>query len=548
MQKAIMGELKELNAALDAWRAALPDGSLSSKKADLLRYGRTTYPRGTSPSAIVWPHSTEQVQETVRIARRFGIALYPISRGKNWGYGDACAPTEGAVIVDLSRMTAIEEVNAELGYVVIQPGVTQGQLSEAVQHEAPGFWMDCTGAGPDASIVGNALERGFGHTPYGDHMRSSCGMEVVLANGSILHTGFGHYPKARASKVFPYGVGPVLDGLFTQSNFGIVTRLCVWLYPVPEAFRFFAISLEREEDLLPLIDALRPLRLQGILNSAVHIGNDLRMISSLRSFPWETTTETPLTRDIVLKLRRETGIGAWNVGGSLTGTTGQVRCAAKRLRKAVRSLGKVVFLGDRKLALAKGVLNYLPRVGPLRRWSSQLEAVLPNYSLLKGIPSAAPLLGAQWRVRKPEPMATDPLDTDCGLLWIAPVLPLRGADAKALMTLVTPLFHHHGFDLMATFTLLNERAMVAVLNVAYDKTLAEEAAMAEQCYKVITEAVMEAGYIPYRGSALNMDALHEEDDTFWAVTQAIKNALDPAGIIAPGRYIPKGPSDTSDRS
>ena len=143
------------------------------------------------------------------------------------------------MVVDLSRMNRILECNAELGYVVVEPGVSQQQLYDHVRQAAPGYWVDCTGAGPDASIVGNAVERGFGHTPYGDHVRTSCGMEVVLANGEVLRTGFGHYAGARTAQVYPYGVGPVLDGLFTQSNFGIVTRLGVWLYPKPEAFRFF---------------------------------------------------------------------------------------------------------------------------------------------------------------------------------------------------------------------------------------------------------------------------------------------------------------------
>ena len=56
-------------------------------------------------------------------------------------------------------------------------------------------------------------------------------MEIVLANGEVLRTGFGHFGTAKAANVYKYGVGPYIDGLFTQSNFGIVTKIGVWLMP-----------------------------------------------------------------------------------------------------------------------------------------------------------------------------------------------------------------------------------------------------------------------------------------------------------------------------
>jgi 4-cresol dehydrogenase (hydroxylating) len=238
-----MAGREQLDAALVEWRTLLGEDGVAPDEEALNRYARTTQPAGTRPCCVLYPDSTEAVQETVRIAAAHGAGLYPISRGRNWGYGDACAPEDGSAIVDLSRMDRILEIDAELGYAVVEPGVTQQQLYEELQRRAPGFWMDCTGAGRGASVVGNALDRGFGHTPYGDHMRTSCGLEVVLADGRVLHTGFGHYAGAKAARVFPYGVGPWLDGLFTQSNLGIVTKLGLWLYPEPEAFRFFYIKV-----------------------------------------------------------------------------------------------------------------------------------------------------------------------------------------------------------------------------------------------------------------------------------------------------------------
>ena len=133
-------------------------------------YSRTTLPTRTIPAAVVQPSSTEEVQHVVRIAAEHGIKWHVISRGKNWGYGDACAPTDGQVIIELARLNRIREVNRELAYAVIESGVSQGQLYAYLRDNKLPLMMDVTGAGPDASIVGSILQRGFGHTPYGDRV------------------------------------------------------------------------------------------------------------------------------------------------------------------------------------------------------------------------------------------------------------------------------------------------------------------------------------------------------------------------------------------
>ncbi len=60
-------------------------------------------------------------------------------------------------------------------------------------------------------------------------------MEVVLADGDFVRTGMGALPGAGTWQQFKYGMGPLVDGLFSQSNFGIVTKMGFWLMPQPEA-------------------------------------------------------------------------------------------------------------------------------------------------------------------------------------------------------------------------------------------------------------------------------------------------------------------------
>ena len=530
-----------IDSAIEAWKRALGHHAVSDAPEILTRYARSTSPRpGTQPACILYPTYREQVQEIVRIAGENGVPLYPISRGRNWGYGDACAPGNSVAIVDLSRMNQIIELDRELGYAVIEPGVTQRQFYEHVRAYAPEYWVDITGAGDEASLVGNIVDRGFGHTPYGDHIRSNCGLEVVLPDGRLLDTGFGHFEGARAARVFPYGVGPQLDGLFVQSSLGIVTKACIWLYPAPDALNCFYIKVDDEEALWPLVDALRPLRMNGMLNSAVHIGNDLRVVSAHGHFPWELTDgKAPLPQDVRLRLRHEAGVGAWNITGSITGTRRQVAEASRALRRGVAGRAKGIFLNDWRLAAAGWLARKLHFIRAGQVLARQVEALLPNYGLLKGVPTNIPLMGTQWRLRNPSPTPPEnPLDTPCGLIWISPVLPMRGSDAKRVLSIVEPLFDQYGFDFLATFTLLNERSMVGVFNISFDKTLEEECAAAEACYKAVLGRLVAEGYIPYRTGLQGMQALAQPGDTFWETAQAIKRAVDPGNIMSPGRYIP----------
>src|SRR5205085_1690158 len=128
----------------------------------------------------------------------------------------------------------------------------------------------------DCSLIGNAMERGFGHTPYGDHFANICGLEVVLASGKVIQTGFAGMPSAKAGPVYRWGAGPTLDGLFSQSNLGIVVGMTVWLMPAPAYFQAFFFTSNDENCLPSLVDALRPLRMNGTLRSSVHMGNDYK--------------------------------------------------------------------------------------------------------------------------------------------------------------------------------------------------------------------------------------------------------------------------------
>ena len=117
--------VQSTDSAVSEWITTLGEEAVACDRESLGKYARTTQAKATRPCCILYPETTEDVQAIVEIASDHGVPVYPISCGKNWGYGDACAPTDGAAIVDLGRMNRILEVNTELAYCVVEPGVTQ---------------------------------------------------------------------------------------------------------------------------------------------------------------------------------------------------------------------------------------------------------------------------------------------------------------------------------------------------------------------------------------------------------------------------------------
>ena len=83
--------------------------------------------------AAVAPSSTEQVQEIVKAANTSGVPLWPVSRGKNFAYGGAAPVLSGSVVLDMSRMNRILEVNEKFGYALVEPGVSYFDLYNYLQ-------------------------------------------------------------------------------------------------------------------------------------------------------------------------------------------------------------------------------------------------------------------------------------------------------------------------------------------------------------------------------------------------------------------------------
>ena len=523
--------------ALDEWEALLGSPHIVRDSGALRAAGTATFSTRAQVQAILRPADREQVQACVRIANHTRVPIYPFSSGKNWGYGSR-VPVQDGVLLDLGRLNRILEFDEELAFVTIEPGVTQGQLFDFLRERQSRLWMDATGASPDCSIIGNTLERGFGHTPMGDHCGNACAFEVVLPTGECLQTGFSRFTGARAGALGRWGVGPSLDGLFSQSNLGIVTRMSVWLMPRPESFQAFFFLSNDERGLGPIIDALRPLRLNGTLRSIMHIGNDYKVLTGTGQFPWNDAQRlTVLDRAAMATLRKKLSIGAWNGSGGLYGTRAQVREARRQLRRALSGkVDRLQFVGDRLLDMMG---TFAKPFHLLSGWdvSRTLKVIAPVYGLLKGIPTDSPLASTYWRKKTDVPIQMDPDRDRCGLLWCSPVLPNTGAHAMEVTQLATDVLLAHRFEPQMSLSLSSERSAICVITISYDRDEAGEDERALECYRALSEQLLARGYPPYRLNVASMSAVSAQGG-YADVLRSLKAVLDPNGVLAPGRYEP----------
>ena len=208
-------------------------------------------------SAAVAPDNVEDVQKIVRICNHFKIPLYPESTGKDLGYGGSAPAYSGSVVLDLKRMNRILEVNEANAYALVEPGVSYFDLYRYIQEKGLKLWVDVPDPGW-GSPIGNSLDRGGGYLTalYRNHFDSHCGMEVVLANGEILRTGMGAMPGAKTWQQYKSGFGPWIDGMFSQSNFGVITKMGFWMLPQPDAYLSGTVTVPKHSDLSQMIEIL----------------------------------------------------------------------------------------------------------------------------------------------------------------------------------------------------------------------------------------------------------------------------------------------------
>ena len=155
---------------------------------------------------------------------------------------------------------------------------------------------------------------------------------------------------------------------------------------------------------------------------------------------------------------------------------------------------------------------------------------------MRGVPTDETMASSYWRKKTPPPTDPDPDRDRCGLLWWSPVVPNTGTHALEVADLVDRLLLSHGFEPQMSISFATERTLVCVITISYDRDVPGEDERAMACFRDLTTELLARGYPPYRLSVARMDAGGSE--SYGTLIETLKKAMDPAGILAPGRYAP----------
>jgi len=460
------------------------------------------------PSAAVAPDSVEQVQQVVRIANTYKIPIWTISTGKNLGYGGSAPQSSGTMVLDLKRMNRILEVNDKNHYALVEPGVSYFDLYRYIQEKGLKVWIDCPDPGW-GSLIGNALERGGGYTPMRDHFDAHCGMEVVLANGDVVRTGMGALPNSKTWQQYKYGFGPYVDGIFSQSNLGVVTKMGFWLYPEPEAYFSGTVMAPKHDDIFRLAEVLTYLMNSGTVNGTTGVLNTANLAPP------------------------DPALAAVRVGASTS---------------------------DLERYVAEKNLGYwtvdLPFYGPAKVIAAQWEfakeklSVIPGVKFQDGASYRFPLSAEQVaKILNPVPLGIPSLTTFAiggpksqGHMWFSPIIPMTGEavlEATALFDQVykdlgSPSGALPGFPIWSFFP----RAFVIIYFFPIEHDV-EKNRKNREIFRRLVKAAAEKGFGEYRTHTafMNdiMDVYSYNNHALRRLHETMKDTLDPNGILAPGK-------------
>ncbi len=465
-------------------------------------------------SAAVAPNSVEQVQGVVKIANDFGLPLYPISTGRNLTYGVSAPTYTGSVVVDLKRMNRILDVNERDKTCLVEPGVSYFDMYRHLRTNNIRLWIDTADPGW-GGLIGNALDRGGGYTDveFRDHFDAHCGMEVVLPTGEVVRTGMGASPQAKTWQLFKYGLGPWVDGIFSQSNYGIVTKMGFWLMEEPEAALQVSVTVPKRRDVVPLVDTLHSLMCSHTIQSQVNVvspvmsGGDPELLR-LRGSGGASDAEWD---------RYAAGRGGapfWSAAFVYYGPRAVIAAQWQHTKDRLGGIPGVQF---------REVAQY---TFPLT--DEQVEAVADKQRY--GIPSLN-LFGSR---NAPNAQPNE------GHMDFSPMVPPRGEELIALTDYTSKMYVDQGFaPSFVGGMMFHPRTMICFHAVPTFRSAVDNA-RTRQLFATLVQGCAERGWPIYRihpvFQQLGMEMFGWGDGSLHRLHETLKDAIDPNGIVSPGRY------------
>ena len=520
---------KDFAAALEQFEAAIGKQWVFTSDEDVDLYRDAYSPfwgeaEERKASAALAPDTVEQVQAVVRIANRYKIPLYPISTGRNLGYGGSAPNASGSVVLDLKRMNRVLEVNENNAYALVEPGVSYFDLYRYIEERGLKVWIDVPDPGW-GSPVGNSLDRGGGYTThqFRNHFDAHCGMEVVLANGELLRTGMGALPGSRSWQQYKTGFGPSIDGMFSQSNFGIVTKMGFWLMPQPDAYYTGTVLVPRHRDLVPLVEVINLLENGRVCQGMTELSSPVMGLPAPNDAPPMDPALAALIAKAVDGSSNELDayaankdLAAWSATLKFYGPALAIVAQWEYAKEKLSAIAGSKFI--------EGELIKLPLTAERRAKIHKVEFGIPSLSIFA--------MGAR--------NANNPTPGE-GHQWFSPIIPRNG---EAVFE-ANRVFAAAGRDIglpVPPFSIpffFWERSFLFLFGFPVTHDAAKNKATRD-AFQRLVQIAADHGFGEYRTAPAYQDLIMGtysfNNHALLRFHETIKDAVDPNGILSPGRY------------
>lgn len=466
------------------------------------------------PSGAVAPTEARQVQQIVTIANEYKIPLWPISTGRNLGYGGSAPRMSGTMVLDLKRMDRVLEVDEARAYALVEPGVSYFDFYRYLRDHKLKVWLDCPDPGW-GSLIGNAMDHGVGHTAFRDHFGAICGMEVVLPNGELMRTGSGALPGSKAWNTFEYGYGPHVAPMFGQGNFGIVTKAGFYLLPEPEAARSDHISVPRHEDVHQFLDIMSTLVADFTIDTSWSLTSPLLTSQDpeIKAAVMRSGGEPSAELD---RLGREKGLGYWGTRVYFNGAPEVIDAKWEYVKRRVSAIPGAKFRAGNYFHFPKDYDNV--KEGMDGDHFAKEAVDIPSLSIFTGTGASR----------------------SHGHIFFSPIIAMSGEELLRARKVFKKAYkdlgieHYNQVGGWAWF-----RCNLILLYVQAITDDAEHNAKIRKNVKHLVKVAADNGWGEYRTAPVFMDdvmaAYSFNNHALLRYHETIKDALDPNGILAPGR-------------
>jgi len=499
-------------------------------------YGADTGASDRLPRGAIIVKEADAIEGILAVANTYKVPLWPISGGRNFGYGTALPVDPRSYILDLSNL---KRINIDVGSAtaLIEPGVTQADLHEAIQKSGANLLVPTTGVGPNGNILGNALDGGYGLTPITDHFNAVCELSGYWGNGTEFRHTYQDLNCPEMAKRWNSGTGYSWSGLLRQGNFGIVTKARVQLARAPEACRILIFEWKNDAEFVASQPALNLLSedIPGI--GGIIMMNNCRILSTQIDTPLVSPLEGNERAEYLHRLAKERKISAWTGLGTLYGSNASVKGAVSDIRRRLKGV-KIWSFSPEEIRQLQKIERYLPRWGftALRR---HFGALVNTLGTVEGFPIVAFLKIAYAldpTARKLD-VQSHPAKDGAGILWYAPLVPFNSDEVERYRQVMSACLLQHGFDPLLAVTSRSPRVLSGTIPLLFNRKNPEDVARAKACYRHLVKVGLEQGWPPYRLGVDFMDLIACPADSPSAkVQRLLKNALDKNNIIASGRY------------